>query len=144
MELHPQLLKDCIHLGRLPSAEVLLHRNASVPWLIIVPDTDVADLLDLPAVQRGAVVGDAALASDTVKQVFGLQKINFAAIGNVVPQLHLHVVGRHPGDACWPKPVWGNLTEHREYAPERVEAVVRSLQELAMKAGRDFVPATSS
>ncbi|WP_437191691.1 HIT domain-containing protein [Planctomicrobium sp. SH527] len=142
MELHPQLLKDCILLGRLPQTEVLLHRNATVPWLILVPDTDAGDLLDLPVAFRDAVVGEAAIASETVKQVFGLQKVNFAAIGNVVPQLHLHVVGRHPQDACWPKPVWGNLTEQIEYAPEQIKTVQSRLQQLANVAGQSFVPAT--
>ena len=73
-----------------------------------------------------AVIGIAAVAA-FVKNTLGWPKVNFGAIGNLVPQLHLHVVGRRPGDACWPAPVWGNLPEGETWAPTRVEDLVARL-----------------
>jgi len=119
-EIHPQLLADCHRLGRLEFCHVLLNKNAALPWFILVPETAVTDLLDLPAAQRTAALHEAAEIAQFIKRQLGYGKINFAAIGNVVPQLHLHVVGRKPGDSCWPAPVWGHLVESQDYSDHRV------------------------
>lgn len=116
--IHPQLLADCHLIGRFEICTLLLHRNASVPWFILVPETEVLDYLDLPETERSSVAAESALVSDFLKTELGCGKVNFAGLGNVVPQLHLHVIGRREGDACWPKPVWGNLEEEPEYAAE--------------------------
>jgi len=94
----------------------LLNKNGALPWFILVPETDAGDLLDLPDGTRQTAMQEAAAISQFIKKTLGYPKVNFAAIGNVVPQLHLHVVGRRPNDPCWPAPVWGNLTETREYS----------------------------
>ncbi len=114
-DIHPQLLDDCHYLGRLSAAELLLHRNASLPWFILVPETRLEDFLDLPAEHREAVSDDCALVSRFIKEVLGFAKVNFAGLGNVVPQLHLHIIGRSPADPCWPQPVWGNLEGSEAY-----------------------------
>jgi diadenosine tetraphosphate (Ap4A) HIT family hydrolase len=111
-------LADCHHLGRLPATEVLLNRNASLPWFILVPDTQLSDVLDLPAEHREAVLADCAAVSAFIKQVLGFAKVNFAGLGNVVPAMHLHIIGRHSQDACWPQPVWGNLPSGETYSPQ--------------------------
>jgi diadenosine tetraphosphate (Ap4A) HIT family hydrolase len=121
--LHPQLLADCHQLGRLSASHLLLHRNAAVPWLILVPETDLTNLLDLPTPQRDAVLADCKRVSDYLTSVLGCPKVNVAWIGNLVPQLHVHVIGRSPTDPCWPKPVWGHLTEVRDYTSAEVDAV---------------------
>jgi diadenosine tetraphosphate (Ap4A) HIT family hydrolase len=118
--IHPKLLADCHRLGRLEFCHVLLNKNAVLPWFILVPETVVTDLLDLPETQRMAALNEAAVIARLIKHALGSTKINFAAIGNVVPQLHLHVVGRKPGDPCWPAPVWGHLVESQEYSDHRV------------------------
>lgn len=123
-EIHPQLLADCHRLGKFPLCHVLLHKNSMIPWFILVPQTDVTDLLDLPEPLRSTTMTEAAAVSEFVKKTLGWPKVNFAAIGNVVPQLHLHVVGRKPGDACWPAPVWGNLTETREYFAAELNNII--------------------
>jgi diadenosine tetraphosphate (Ap4A) HIT family hydrolase len=106
---------------------VLLHKNGMIPWFILVPQTEVTDLLNLPEPVRSTAIAEAAAVSEFVKKTFGRPKVNFAAIGNVVPQLHLHVVGRKPGDACWPAPVWGNLTETREYSAVELNNIIQLL-----------------
>ena len=121
--LHPQLQADCHCLGRLSHSRLLLHRNALVPWFILVPETDLGNLLELPIPQRDGVLADCKQVSNYLTEVLACPKINIAWIGNLVPQLHVHVVGRRPDDPCWPKPVWGNLTQRREYAAEEIDAI---------------------
>lgn len=130
-QIHPQLLADCHHLGRLPACELLLNRNAALPWFILVPDTELSDILDLPQEHRDAVVAECATVSDFIKQVLGYPKVNFAGLGNVVPQMHLHVVGRREGDTCWPQPVWGNLPDGGEYPAEQLQEWRRELVQMA-------------
>ena len=109
LDIHPRLLADCHHLGYLPTGALLLNRNNQLPWFILVPDTQLEDVLDLPHEHRDAVMADCARISEFIKHVLGFHKVNFAGLGNVVPQMHLHIIGRGVGDACWPQPVWGNL-----------------------------------
>lgn len=113
--LHPQLQQDCHTLGRCGSLHVLLHRNASLPWLIVVPATDASELFTMSAALRRESLTCCQRLSDWLLQREQITKINFAAIGNMVPQLHLHLVGRYPGDPCWPRPVWGNLNTDAVY-----------------------------
>ena len=115
IHIHPQLLADCHNLGSLPATQVLLHRNAALPWFILVPDTQLADVLDLPDEHRKMVMTDCAGISAFIKQTLGFDKVNFAGLGNLVPQMHLHIIGRSAQDGCWPRPVWGNLPDGGGY-----------------------------
>ncbi|MSP38619.1 MAG: HIT domain-containing protein [Deltaproteobacteria bacterium] len=124
--IHPQLLSDCHLIGKFDFCWLLLHKNSALPWFILVPQTEVSDLLDLPPALRTTAMNEAARLSGFIKKTLAYPKINFAAIGNVVPQLHLHVVGRTPGDACWPAPVWGHLGDASEYSQTRI-AEIRAL-----------------
>jgi diadenosine tetraphosphate (Ap4A) HIT family hydrolase len=127
-EIHPQLLHDCHRLGQLRLCHVLLHKNAAVPWLILVPETaPTGDLLDLPDQVRNMAMDEAAIAARFLKTEFAVSKINFAAIGNVVSQLHLHVVGRRATDPCWPAPVWGNLVDADGYSSARIAILTATL-----------------
>ena len=128
-EIHQQLLRDTHYLGKLPMSHVLLHKNAVLPWFILVPETEIVDLLDLPINLRGITIREAAVISDFIKNTLGYEKINFANIGNVVPQLHLHIIGRTPDDPCWPAPIWGNLHEAREYAATELHQLSQRLQQ---------------
>ncbi|MCX2980126.1 HIT domain-containing protein [Halieaceae bacterium IMCC14734] len=126
--IHPQLADDCHLLGRFDSCRVLLHRNAAVPWFILVPDTELEDVLDLSAIELGQVIRECQHLSTFLKSQLGFTKVNFAGLGNVVPQMHLHVIGRSTSDACWPQPVWGNLTQTAEYAADTLKQWVLMLQ----------------
>lgn len=125
-QIQPELPADCHRLGRLNLCHLLLHRNAMLPWFILVPQCDVGDLLDLPEALRNGAMKEAAIVSEFIKRQLAYPKVNFAAIGNVVLQLHLHVVGRKPGDPCWPAPVRGNLREAREYSSAEFRQIVDS------------------
>lgn len=119
-QIPDQLLADCHHLGQLPATALLLNRNASLPWFILVPETHLGDVLDLPDEHRQAVLADCAAVSAFIKQELGFAKVNFAGLGNVVPAMHLHIIGRHPKDPCWPQPVWGNLPNGDVYTPQQL------------------------
>ena len=127
MLIHERLLADTHVLGRFEISWLLLHRNAVVPWLILVPDCAGSEFLDLPRAVRDTVLDESTRVAAFVRSYFRSSKINFAAIGNIVPQLHLHVVGRDPGDICWPAPVWGNLTESKRYAESEIESIGAAL-----------------
>lgn len=136
-KIHPQLQIDTHYLGKFPLCHILLHKNAVLPWFILVPESDGGDLLDLSEELRHTCMQEAAAVSEFIKKVLSYPKINFAAIGNVVPQLHLHVVGRRPGDACWPTPVWGHLTVKREYT-------AAELRDIGTNMGRECTVAVVS
>ena len=128
-ELHPQLLADCHNIGRFNLSHVLLHRNAGLPWLILVPEVDagVRELYELDTDSRRVLDDEIDTTARYLKQSLGAHKINVAAIGNLVPQLHIHVIGRHPGDPCWPGVVWGNLPPGPAWPPETVARIAAAL-----------------
>jgi diadenosine tetraphosphate (Ap4A) HIT family hydrolase len=106
--LHPQLAKDTINIGDLPLSRVLVINDANYPWLLLVPRRpEVNEIIDLDEVERAQLMTEIAQAVRALKQVTGCDKLNIAALGNVVPQLHVHIVARRQGDAAWPRPVWG-------------------------------------
>ncbi len=125
--LHPQLEADCHVLGELPSATLLLHRNAALHWFLLVPDTPHLDLLDLNTDDREALFTDAARIHRYLRDELQYPRVNIGALGLVVPQLHLHVVGRREDDPCWPAPVWGRLGEGPAYADDEVAALRKAL-----------------
>jgi diadenosine tetraphosphate (Ap4A) HIT family hydrolase len=106
--LHPQLAQDTVPVGDLPLARVLLANDANYPWLILVPRRPgLTEIIDLDENAQVQLMGEIAAAARVLKSVTECEKLNIAAIGNVVAQLHVHVVARRHSDAAWPKPVWG-------------------------------------
>jgi len=106
--LHPQLAKDTIPVGDLALSHVLLADDANYPWLILVPRrAGVSEIIDLEENEQVQLLGEIAAAARVLKDVTKCDKLNIAALGNVVAQLHVHVIARAHGDPAWPKPVWG-------------------------------------
>jgi diadenosine tetraphosphate (Ap4A) HIT family hydrolase len=106
--LDPQLARDTFAIGELPLARVLLMNDVNYPWLILVPrHPGAVEIIDLDDDQQDLLMDEIALVSRVLKDITGCDKLNVAAIGNVVQQLHVHIVARRKGDAAWPKPVWG-------------------------------------
>jgi diadenosine tetraphosphate (Ap4A) HIT family hydrolase len=127
--MHERLLADTHVLGDYPRSRVLLHRNATIPWFMLVPRCNETEFLDLPEEFRSELLAEASRTGDFVRDHFGSSKINFAAIGNIVPQMHLHVVGRNPDDACWPAPVWGSSIEVNNFTQAELDDVIARMQE---------------
>jgi diadenosine tetraphosphate (Ap4A) HIT family hydrolase len=107
-KIHPQLSNDCIVLGELPACTLLLMNNASLPWFILVPrnDRSAVELTDLAFDVQTLVLKEINTVASLVKAESCVEKLNIAALGNIVPQLHIHIVGRSTTDYCWPKLVW--------------------------------------
>jgi diadenosine tetraphosphate (Ap4A) HIT family hydrolase len=106
--LHPQLAKDTIDIGDLPLSRVLVIKDANYPWLLLVPRREGAvEIIDLDEVAQAQLMTEIARVSRAVKDITKCDKLNVAALGNMVPQLHVHVIARRTSDVAWPRPVWG-------------------------------------
>jgi diadenosine tetraphosphate (Ap4A) HIT family hydrolase len=106
--LHPQLEKDTINIGDLPLSRVLVIKDANYPWLLLVPRREGAvEIIDLDEVAQAQLMTEITRVSRALKDVTQCDKLNVAALGNMVPQLHIHVIARRTSDVAWPRPVWG-------------------------------------
>jgi diadenosine tetraphosphate (Ap4A) HIT family hydrolase len=126
-ELHPQLAADTHPLAALELCELRLMDDANYPWLVLVPRVaDARELIDLDATQRHALTEEIDRAARLLRDAFRPHKLNVAALGNLVPQLHVHVIARDENDPAWPAPVWGRVAA-RPYPPEMLVERVRLL-----------------
>jgi diadenosine tetraphosphate (Ap4A) HIT family hydrolase len=106
--LHPQLKQDTIDIGDLPLSKVLVIKDANYPWLLLVPRRpETREIIDLDDVEQAQLTTEVSRAARALKDITKCDKLNIAALGNVVPQLHIHVIARRTTDAAWPRPVWG-------------------------------------
>jgi len=107
-EINKQLKNDTHFLLKKDGFHILLHKNATIPWIILVPETGVREMFELNEHMHRSLIGLQKNITNYFRINYGSQKMNIAAIGNIVSQLHIHVIGRKKGDACWPDVVWGN------------------------------------
>lgn len=108
-QLHPQLAADCHRIGDLPVSQLLLMDDCRYPWCILVPrQVGLEGLHQVPSALQAGLFDEISRVSRTLLAIGGCERINVGALGNLVPQLHVHVVGRRSGDAAWPGPVWGH------------------------------------
>jgi len=106
--LHPQLSQDTIDIGDLPLSKVLVIKDANYPWLMLVPRRpEKVEIIDLDEVEQAQLMTEVSRAAKALKEITKCDKLNIAALGNVVPQLHVHVIARRTSDPAWPRPVWG-------------------------------------
>lgn len=133
--LHTQLAKDCVVLGDLPLCRVLLMNDAQYPWTILVPRReDVAELFQLSRIDQQQLLQETNSVAAALAGHFNADKMNIAALGNVVPQLHLHVIVRFRGDAAWPRPVWG-VQPAQPYDDAALAARLLELEQLLVPLG---------
>lgn len=131
--LHPQLAEDTHPVAHWTLSELRLMDDANHPWLILVPRVeDAVELIDLTDTQQAELTREIAMASRALQVAFKPHKLNVAALGNLVSQLHVHVIARFEDDIAWPRPVWG-MASAQPYSPE---ALVRRIERLlaALKA----------
>ena len=108
-ELHSRLAADCIRVGRLPLSLLLLLNDARYPWFILVPQrSGIGEIFQLPESDQCQLWRESANLSHNLMQSFHADKINIGALGNLVPQLHVHHIARFTSDPAWPGPVWGH------------------------------------
>lgn len=124
--LPPQLADDTHPVAHLELSELRLMDDANHPWLILVPRIEGAvEWVDLDPAQQVTLTGEISAACRVLQATFRPHKLNVAALGNLVPQLHVHVIARFEHDIAWPRPVWGTASA-RPYSPESlVERIER-------------------
>jgi len=122
--LHPRLAADTVAVATLGLSELRLMNDDRYPWLILVPRrADIREFIDLDAADQALLFDEIRRCGELLKAAHAPTRINIAMIGNMVPQLHAHVVARFDHDEAWPRPVWG-LGESRPYPPDALAARV--------------------
>lgn len=134
-ELHPRLAADTLFVADWPICRVLLMNDARFPWLILVPrKNDLRDFDDVAVVDKSNFYEEIEAASRALRGIANAKKMNVAALGNMVPQLHVHVVARFSNDEAWPAPVWG-VGEPIAYAQEVATALISRIVKQAADHG---------
>lgn len=109
MNIHPQLIADTHYLGKLELNHCLLMDDSRYPWIILVPDVaDAKEIYQLSAQDRIQLLNESCMVQKMMVELFQPDKLNLGALGNIVPQLHLHHIARYGDDPAWPGPVWGH------------------------------------
>ena len=126
--LHPQLASDTVNLGDLPLCQVLVVQDANYPWLLLVPRRpDIVEVLDLDEVEQAQLMTETTRVARALREITKCDKLNIAALGNVVPQLHVHVIARRKTDAAWPRPVWG-VVPPVDHDPEELKQFISAIR----------------
>ena len=135
--LHPRLAADCHVIGDLPLCRVLLLDDRRYPWVLLVPRRDgVREIYQLGVDDRRQLLDESCRVGELLMTAFAGDKLNVGALGNLVPQLHLHHVVRSDGDPAWPGPVWGH-SPAVAYPAEMLERRVSLLRSGLAIAGGD-------
>jgi len=124
---HPQLESDSLFVRDLKLCQLRLQNQKNVPWLILVPRREnIREIFELSGTDRAQLMEEIAQASVALRQLYDPDKINVGALGNIVPQLHVHVIARFKSDAAWPAPVWGRIPVE-SYPPEAINQIKSKL-----------------
>lgn len=131
-EMDSRLQQDSLVLGEFPLCRLLLSKDANYPWFILVPKREgVSELFDMSQEDQAQLWKETTGLAEALKGEFAADKMNVATLGNVVSQMHMHVIVRRHGDAAWPAPVWGKVPAV-EYGPGQVDAIRQRLRGLTL------------
>lgn len=137
-ELHEQLQKDTVVVGSFVLSLILLHRDSQYPWLILVPQQpEITEIHHLDSNDRQRLMEESCRLAEVMVDLFAPRKMNIAALGNMVPQLHVHHIARFDNDPAWPHPVWGRVPPI-PYSDAALAARIQRLRHAL--AGEDFHP----
>ncbi|CAN5355102.1 HIT family protein [soil metagenome] len=126
--LNPNLERDTINIGDLPLSRVLVIKDANYPWLLLVPRRpDTVEIIDLSEIEQAQLTTEINRVAHALKEITKPDKLNIAALGNVVPQLHIHIIARRKTDVAWPRPVWG-VAPALAHDPQEVETFIGALR----------------
>ena len=119
-QLHPRLKQDCITIGRFDLCQLLMMNDSQYPWFILVPEkADITEIYQLSKADQHTLTQESSYLAENLATLYKADKMNIAAIGNLVPQLHLHHVVRYQTDKAWPVPIWGKFAAV-PYTPEQM------------------------
>ena len=109
-QLHPRLEQDCIVIGRFELCRLLMMDDSQYPWFILVPErADMQEIYQLSKAERELLTEESSYLAENLTVLYKADKMNIAALGNLVPQLHIHHIVRYQTDKAWPAPVWGRF-----------------------------------
>ncbi|MEM6602666.1 MAG: HIT family protein [Pseudomonadota bacterium] len=125
--LHPTLENDTIFMKNLELCQLRLMNNAHISWLILIPrENDITHFTQLDRALQNKLMDEVNNVAKLMENLFQPDRVNIAMLGNMVPQMHWHIIARHAGDICWPGPVWGNIPDLK-YNAEQVSALKNSI-----------------
>ncbi|HIF18541.1 MAG TPA: HIT domain-containing protein [Cycloclasticus sp.] len=137
-ELHPRLTEDTYYLGDFPLCALLLSKDANYPWYILVPRQEgISEAFQLCAIDQQQLQVESLQLSKALNDGFQAAKMNIAALGNMVPQLHLHHIVRYKADIAWPNPVWG-FADAIVYDEQQLQEHI--IKTIALLSQADFKP----
>lgn len=132
-EIHPRLKADTCDIGCFSLCKLLLAKDANYPWFILVPQVEgMSEIYELSGQNQAQLLKESSILAAHLKEQFQADKLNIAALGNVVPQLHIHHIVRYTDDPSWPAPVWGSVPA-TDYADHDLEVLLEKLD-------RDRIP----
>ena len=131
-QLHPRLIQDCITIGRFDLCQLLMMNDSQYPWFILVPEkADITEIYQLSKADQHTLTQESSYLAENLATLYKADKMNIAAIGNLVPQLHLHHVVRYQVDQAWPAPIWGKFAAvpyTHEQMTENIDRVKKQLK----------------
>ena len=146
-QLHPQLAKDTTIIGEFPLCLALLHKDNAVPWVILVPKREnLKELHHLTMKEQQQFLYESQAVNQALEATFKPEKLNLGALGNMVPQLHIHHIARFKDDIAWPGPIWGNTNGEFRREEEQVSMLCRIKNVLSLSSiftGPSSIPSTS-
>ncbi|MGJ0486167.1 MAG: HIT domain-containing protein [Methylomicrobium sp.] len=126
--LHPRLAQDCITLGRFELCRLLLMNDSHYPWFILVPEQpELTEIYQLSQADQIILTAESSFLAKNLADLYQADKMNIAAIGNLVPQLHIHHIVRYKTDAAWPGPVWGKF-DSIPYTESRTAVIAEQIR----------------
>jgi diadenosine tetraphosphate (Ap4A) HIT family hydrolase len=131
-QLHPQLQQDCIDIGRFNLCRLLMMNDRQYPWFILVPEKPgLQEIYQLTQTERAMLIDESSYLAENLAELYRADKMNIAAIGNLVPQLHIHHVVRYQNDKSWPSPIWGKFEAIPYSEQETKDALTRIKMQLS-------------
>ena len=128
-QLHPRLQHDCFIVGNFGLSQLLMMNDNQYPWFILVPRrVEIKEIHQLEEADRQMLLTESCVLAKTMEQIYQPDKLNIAAIGNLVPQLHVHHVARYQTDKTWPAPIWGKLPA-QPYTQQQAELQINRLRD---------------
>lgn len=126
-QLHPRLQQDGIEIGQFELSKLLLINDSQYPWFVLVPQKpNIAEIYQLSEAEQVQLQKESSRLAEKLAEIFKADKMNIAAIGNMVPQLHIHHIVRYKNDVAWPAPVWGKF-DAVPYTEQQLETIKKQI-----------------
>ena len=127
-EINKKLWEDSIIIGKFPLSYLLLMNDSNYPWFILVPAKEnIKEIFELSSEERIQLMEESAILSENLSKIFNADKMNIAALGNAVHQLHVHHIVRYKKDKAWPDPIWGKFPAVK-YSADEIQSIINKLR----------------